>query len=177
MEATKVFAMVVSSTLWDGLPDQLSRPSTYGKPLELDPFWGDYEYRGAGTTIHLAILSKTYLELILSKDKTIESRFSIHRRIPYKRVEVGDVILLKRPGGSIHGIGYVDKVDFFELSNGMTFDKIKKKYGAGLQIQDDTYWDRYSRSCYGTLIHLDHVRRIHPMPFSKRDRNAWVIFE
>lgn len=169
--------MAALQSIWDVLPKQLMRPSIADIPLEDDPFWSDYEYNGIGASIHLAILAKKYLDLILEKSKTIESRFSIHKRIPYNRIKSGDIILLKETSGLIQGIGYVTSVDFVQLSNNLTFDIIKEKYGEGLQIQDETYWERYSRSRYGTLIHLDHVRQINPMPFSKNDRNAWVIFE
>ncbi len=164
------------STVWDILPDQLSRPSFTEKSIEQDDFWCEYERRGVGSDIHIAILAKKYVELILNKDKTIESRFSMHRRMPYQRISQGDVILFKESGGPIRGIAYVATVNFFKFPEDLTLETIKELYGEELQIQDDEYWDRYSKSSYGTLITLEHVRRIEPMQFSKRDRNAWVIF-
>lgn len=169
--------MPSTSSVWDILPNQLSKPNIEEDESETNSFWDEYEYRGVGSRIHIAILSRNYLELILSEDKTIESRLSVNRRMPYERIERGDILLLKETGGPIRGISYVTDVEFVEIANDITLDEIKEKYSEGLQIQDESYWQRYSESCYGTFIFLSHVRRVSPMKFSKKDRNAWVIFE
>ena len=158
------------STIWDMLPEQISPPV-----LSDDLFWKQYEQNATDVVIHIAILSSSYLDLILNREKTVESRFSVHRRMPYERIKEGDVILFKQSGGLIKGVGYVDKVWFYELENG-TLDHIKNKFGDDLQIQDQAFWDRCQKASYATLIELQHVRRIDPINFSKRDRNAWVIF-
>lgn len=54
---------------------------------------------------------------------------------------------------------------------------IRERFGDSLMIKDEAYWDRVDRAQYATLIRLDHVRAIAPIDFSKRDRNAWVVFE
>ena len=51
--------------------------------------------------LHLAVLKEPYLEFILKGEKTVESRFSIRRRAPYKRVEKGDVVILKQQSGNV----------------------------------------------------------------------------
>lgn len=159
-----------SSSIWDVLPENISRPS-----IEKDEFWGTYGHQAKNPTIHLAILSPTYLELILKLDKTIESRFSLYRRLPYERVNIGDVILLKQTSGPIRGIAYVDNVWFYKLENG-TLDYIKERYGEGMRIQDEAFWLRCEQLSYATLIKLTHVKRISPIRFSKKDRNAWTVF-
>jgi len=164
-------------TVWDVLPNQLDEPQLKDISLDDDPFWGNYQNNATNVTIHIAILAKKYLNLILSKDKTIESRFSVTRRMPYNRVKHGDIVLLKETGGLILGMGFVSGVEFMDFRNdNVSLDRIKQQYANALQIDDDGYWDKYSKSSYGTLIHLDHVRPITPMKFSKRDRNAWVMF-
>ncbi len=160
-----------SSTIWDLLPNEISPP-----PLEDDLFWKQYARQCNNVSIHIAILSSDYLELILNRKKTIESRFSLYRRLPYKRVKVGDVVLLKRRSGPIIGVGRISRVWFFELENG-TLNHIREKFGNQMQIDDEGFWRHCEELSYATLMKLDNVRRISPLKYSKRDRNAWVIFE
>jgi len=54
-------------------------------------------------TIHLAIFIEPYLDLIFKGKKTIESRFSINKILPYHKIQIGDVILLKKSSGKIEG--------------------------------------------------------------------------
>lgn len=163
--------MKSQSTIWDVLPDGISHPS-----LKNDPFWGQYEQKETNPSIHLAILHELYLDLILDRTKTIESRFSVYRRIPYQRIKKGDVVLLKQTSGPIKGIGYVSDTWFFELDEDV-LRKIRKEFGEELQIHDQNFWEKCKRSSYATLVRLEHVRRIDPIKFSKRDRNAWAIFD
>jgi len=160
-----------SSSIWDILPESISRPS-----LGIDTFWKNYELEATQPSIHVAILSNLYLEKILNLNKTIESRFSLHRRMPYKRVDIGDVLLLKQTGGPIKGVAYVEDVWFYELKD-FNLNNIKKDFGDQMQIHDETFWLKCEQRSYATLIKLNHVRRIPPIKFSKRDRNAWAVFE
>lgn len=158
-------------TIWDVLPKHVSRPQ-----IERDVFWANYERQASNVAIHIAILSKKYVGLILSKDKTIESRFSLHRRIPFERVKVGDVLLLKESGGPIVGLAYVSKVWFYHL-DADTLQQIRTQFGHGLQIHDDEFWERCESRSYATLMELENVRSIAPIRFPKRDRNAWSRFD
>src|SRR5688572_10035738 len=51
--------------------------------------------------IHLAVFIEPYLEFVLDGTKTVESRFSINRCVPFERANEGDIVLLKRSGGSV----------------------------------------------------------------------------
>lgn len=44
---------------------------------------------------HLVILKQKYFEMVLSGEKTIESRWSMNKCAPYGKVGVGDTIWLK----------------------------------------------------------------------------------
>jgi hypothetical protein len=57
--------------------------------------------------IHLAVFIEPYLQFILDGQKTVESRFSANRSAPYQQVGKGDVVLLKRTGGPVMGVGSV----------------------------------------------------------------------
>ncbi|HRF93563.1 MAG TPA: hypothetical protein PLZ51_00145 [Aggregatilineales bacterium] len=150
-----------SSSLWDILPDNISHPT-----LEGDIFWENYIKEATDKSVHVAILANKYLESILNLDKTIESRFSLSKRMPYQRVNVGDVLLLKQTSGPIKGIAYVEKVWFYKLEND-TLNLIKRDFGDELKISDESFWLRCEQLSYATLIKLTHVKRIPSIKFSK----------
>jgi hypothetical protein len=159
-----------SASIWNALPSTINRPT-----LDNDPFWGAYVQVRSNVSIHVAILSQPYLELVLTLQKTVESRFSADKRSPYKRVSEGDVILLKQVGGPICGIAYASKVWCYKI-NPQIFASIRLNFGKRLQIHDPVVWERYKRASYATLIALEHVRRIEPISYSKRDQRAWITF-
>jgi ASC-1-like (ASCH) protein len=53
------------------------------------------------------VFIEPYLQFILDGQKTVESRFSANRSAPYQQVGKGDVVLLKRTGGPVMGVGSV----------------------------------------------------------------------
>ncbi len=159
-----------SSKIWDILPQEIPHPK-----IDSDDFWETYQENATDVSIHIAILSKPYLKSILTGHKTIESRFSLHRRMPYERIKKGDVILLKEVGGFIQGVAYVAEVWFYRLENG-TLKHIREKFEESMQIQDEAFWSKCEKMTYATLIRLDNIQSIEPIKFSKRDRNAWATF-
>src|SRR6478609_2984704 len=83
---------------------QLSRDRHWSKKLEART--------GA---VHLAIFVEPYLSFLLDGTKTIESRFSMRRTVPYERVETGDIMLLKAASGPVVGISQIAKAAYFDL--------------------------------------------------------------
>jgi hypothetical protein len=159
------------ASIWDVLPSTINRPT-----LEDDPFWHHYIQAHPNRNIHVAILSQPYLDLILTSKKTVESRFSVDRRPPYKNVLEGDVILLKQVGGPIYGIARSQKVWYYQINPGI-FASIRMNFGKRLQIEDPELWERYKKASYATLIQLENVRRIEPIIYSKRDQRGWITFK
>lgn len=51
--------------------------------------------------LHLAVMAEPYLTRILQGEKTLESRLSRNRIPPYGRLDVGDVVLMKKPAGTL----------------------------------------------------------------------------
>jgi hypothetical protein len=126
--------------------------------------------------LHLAILVDPYLQLLLDGKKTIESRFSIDRRAPYDRVQPGDVILLKRSGGPIVGIGLVADAMFYRLTPAV-LQSIRDAFADELGISDPSFWSDRERAAFATLLRLAHVRPLSPIPYRKRDQRAWIILK
>lgn len=125
------------------------------------------------TRIHLAILREPYLSLILSHEKTIESRFSKSYRPPFERAAPGDLILLKAAAGPIRGAATVKRAWFFRRTH--TWDQIRTRYGRSMCAQDDAFWAERAGTSYATLLELDHVIAFPDVSCEKRDRRGWVI--
>ncbi len=90
--------------------------------------------------IHLAIFVEPYLQYIIDGKKTVESRFSINRIAPFKRIFQRDLILLKKSGGPIVGFCLVKEVRFYPV-NPATWKEIKHNFGSALCIQDPQFWE------------------------------------
>lgn len=128
----------------------------------------------SGCAIHLAVFVEPFLQFVLDRKKTVESRFSINRCAPYKVVQSGDLILIKRSGGPIVAVAETSRAWFYEL-DGQALSSIKAKFGSVLCIEDPSFWDSKTNSCYGTLIQLGRVEPISPVSCLKRDRRGWVV--
>ena len=145
-------------------------------------FWGPY-LRDLGTpspkpfAVHLAILLEPYLQYILEGSKTVESRFSKHRIAPYKIVEPGDVVLLKRAASKgVSGICVVRRVWFYQLDP-QSWAHIRKAFTSGLRADNPSFWDDRRCTRFATLMRIGQV---HPLPYvkvPKRDRRGWVVLK
>lgn len=157
-----------------GLAPELLRAA-----VQQHAFWANYIDRvlqpDAGTVaLHLAILVHPYLQLLLDGRKTIESRFSVQRRTPFEQVDQGDVLLLKRSGGPILGIGVVAKACFYQVVPGV-LEHIQATYAEALGVRDPAFWEARAHTRFATLLWLEQVTPITPIPYHKRDQRAWVI--
>ena len=90
------------------------------------------------SAVHLAIFVEPYLKFILEGRKTVESRFSSRRCAPYQKVQVGDILLLKRSSGPVVGLCEVASVWFYRLDP-ESWDNIKKEFAQDLCIQDPRF--------------------------------------
>jgi len=126
---------------------------------------------------HLAIFVGSAIDDILSGKKTIESRFSLGRVLPYGQVSKDDVILLKKSGGEVFGQVIVDNVLYYDNLTKESIKILRKEYDRGLCTSDD-YWFSKSKSRFGTLIFLKNPERfLSPIKIHKTDRRPWVILE
>lgn len=122
--------------------------------------------------IHLAIFSEPFLSLVLSGEKTIESRFSRNRCAPFGEIGDGDVILLKEVAGPICGIALARRTWCYHLVT-EPIDRIRNRFGRGI-CADDAFWTSRVDALYATLIELDAPTSIAPVTWEKRDRRGWV---
>lgn len=126
-------------------------------------------------TSHLAIMVNPYLDYILEGRKTIESRFTKNKILPYGRISSGDTVLLKRSGGPIVGYFTVGEVMFYDLQID-SIEEIKTKYSKELCV-DDSFWDIKKDSNYATLIKIDNLKKVKPFSIAKKGMQTWITFK
>lgn len=125
---------------------------------------------------HIAIFVGTAIEDILSGKKTIESRFSIARILPYGEVSKDDILLLKKSGGDITGQVTVDNVLCYDNLSRNSVNVLKKEYSDQI-LASDGYWESKRNCKFGTLIFLKNPKRFaFPVKFKKKDRRPWLIY-
>jgi hypothetical protein len=126
-----------------------------------------------GVRVHVAVMVEPWLSWILSGEKTIESRWSARRTVPFEQVAVGDVLLLKASSGPVKGICEVADTWFFDLEQtGLTV--IRDRFGEAI-AGGDAFWKSVEGSRYVTLIKVRAARAIAPIACPKRDRRGWVV--
>ena len=123
---------------------------------------------------HLVILKKTYLDLILSGEKTIESRLTKGRTAAFGHVQAGDKLFLKASGGPVCATATVAEVKYYPNLTSADIAGIKREYGKEIGGSDAVWETLMDRKC-GFLVWLGDVRRIEPVRIEKKDWRAWVV--
>lgn len=161
-------------TLTEGLVNDLKQ-STRGHE-----FWEDYLRNLSASaptqfSIHLAILLEPYLRFILEGSKTIESRFTKNRIAPFRSVQQGDVILLKRAAArAISGLCIVNRVWFYQL-DADSWHEIRDRFTVALRAEDPSFWEQRNSAQFATLMRISEVQVLPPIEVPKRDRRGWVV--
>ena len=88
--------------------------------------------------LQLGIFTEPYLTAMINGQKTIESRFSKNKIIPYQQINKNDIILIKKSGGQIIGYFTILKVLFFNLKE-TSIEELKEKYQKELCVQEN-FW-------------------------------------
>lgn len=144
--------------------------------LRGDDFWlthlSSAAESGGGMGIHVAIFAEPFLSLVLSRRKTIESRFSRYRCAPYGEVFEGDIILIKEVAGPICGVALAGRVWSFDLER-EPITRIKERFARDI-CGDDAFWASLEDARYATIIELASTVPVAPTRCDKRDRRGWV---
>jgi hypothetical protein len=144
-----------------------------------DHFWEGYlaslrEGLCSPCVVHVVVCVEPFLQDMLDGRKSMESRFSARKIAPYRHVQAGDVLLLKRSSGPIVGLCRVRDAMFYELNPG-SFAYIRAEYAEALCAQDPAFWERRRSASYATLLSIDQVKLVERIAFPKRDRRGWVV--
>ena len=125
---------------------------------------------------HIAILRQPFFDMVLNGQKTIESRWSMHRVAPYNKINIGDEILLKETGKDVTAKAIVKDVKFYELTP-LIAEKIRKEYNKQIGIDYFEDWYSTTQKKYCTLIWLDKVNKIEPIKVPRSNGAGWIIFK
>jgi len=128
---------------------------------------------------HVAIMKKSWglIPKIISRQKTIESRWYQTRRAPWNKIKIGDAVFFKNSGEEITAKASVCKVVQFEIHTITDIVKIIKKYGERICLINDNprTWKRLAKYCI--LIFLKNPKKIKPFAIDKKGfgmSNAWI---
>jgi len=121
--------------------------------------------------IHVAVMREPFLSLLFDGGKTVESRFSKNAITPYQRIAVGDVVCLK--AGPVVGSFKASSTEFVAL-NDAEFERLWRDYRVAICAHDERFWEARIDKRYATLVGVEDVRQLPPVPISKRDRRGWV---
>jgi hypothetical protein len=140
-------------------------------------FWLSYlsgaAHPSSAVGLHVAVFSEPFLSLVLSGQKTIESRFSRNRCAPYGEVYEGDIILMKEVAGPIKGIALARRSWCYDLAS-EPLERIRDRFAAGV-CADDAFWAARADALYATLIELESAASLIAVRCDKRDRRGWVL--
>ena len=125
---------------------------------------------------HIVILKKKYYDMILNGTKTIESRFSTNKIVPYNKVNIGDILYLKEMGKDVCAKAVVSDVKFFELNPDLVED-IRIKYGKDIGAEDKRFWVSSMNKKYCTLVWVKDVEVIESFSVKRSFGNAWMIMD
>ncbi len=125
--------------------------------------------------LHLGIFSEPYLTYMLEGKKTIESRFSKNKILPYNQISPNDIVFVKKSSGNVIAYFTIKEVLFFNLSE-TSIGEIKAKYNKQLCV-DDIFWLSKSHSNYATLIFIDQIFKLAPFHIDKKGMQTWIKFK
>ena len=128
------------------------------------------------SSIHLAVFVEPFLQFVLDGRKTVESRFSIHRRPPFGCVQSGDLVLVKESGGPVVALAEISEVWYYQLDH-RAWEIIRTRFAKQLCVEDPEFWQSKSSSYFGTLMQIGRVEKLDPLVCSKRDRRGWVVLD
>ena len=125
---------------------------------------------------HIAILRQPFFDMVLSGEKTIESRWAMHKVAPYGKIKSGDKILLKETGKDVTAVAVARRVEFFELTPSLV-DEIRVQYGKEIGTDKFEDWQATRQKKYCTLIWLKNVRKVEPIKVKRSNGAGWIIYD
>lgn len=133
--------------------------------------------------IHLAFMHGKYLDMILSGQKTVESRFMLtNRDHPAFKCQPGHYIAFKRSGGDAEARALAGAVHNFYDLQPEEVDRIRLDWNDCI-MADDAFWEKKRNSKRAVLIELQEVLSIKIekiafdyIPFNQR-LAGWTILE
>lgn len=125
---------------------------------------------------HIAIMRQPFYDMILSGEKTIESRFAMHKIAPYNKVKAGETIYFKQTGKDVTAKAFVKDVKYYELTPEKV-EEIRCKYGKAIGTDHFEDWQSTLNKKYCTLIWIDKLEKIEPIKVPRSNGAGWLIID
>lgn len=125
--------------------------------------------------IHLGIFVEPYLTYMLDGKKTIESRFSKNKILPYEQIKTEDIVFIKKSSGPVIGYFTIKEVKFYDLSK-TPIKEIREQYQNELCVSD-AFWEQKKMSNYATLIFVDKIVEFKPLFIRKSGMQSWFMIK
>jgi len=120
------------------------------------------------------------LPKILSREKTIESRWYKHRIAPWNRIVAGDTVYFKDSGKPVTVVAEVEKVLQFDITSNDILDHIIDTYNYGIQLKNPEKRDWFVGKKYCILVFLQNPKVIEPFKIDRTGYgtgSAWITVE
>lgn len=131
--------------------------------------------------VHIAVVQRTYAQLILSGQKTCELRLTKNRVVPFGRVRIGDTIYFKITGGPICARAVAGGVREIEDLSPKTVRALKREVNDRVR-GEPAFWAMKKHARYATVIDLRSIVACDDGPDFSRERaanprGAWLILD
>lgn len=126
--------------------------------------------------IHVAILKRPYLKLILSGQKTVESRLTRNPLPPYNMIETGERIFLKASSGPFMATALAGTIEQHSNLTPTELVKLHKSHQISV-CGTDEYLQQKLESRYAVYVQLTHVEPIDVGPAYPKSMRAWHVVD
>lgn len=126
----------------------------------------------AGVAVHLAIMVQPYAGRVQRGEKTVESRWAMDQRTPWRCVQIGDIIVFKLSSGPFMGWSVVGSAEFCHVA-GEAARLVAERPGLGV---DPGFAETVESKRYASFVHLREFHAINAeIAYGKRDQRGWVV--
>ncbi len=126
--------------------------------------------------IHVAILKRLYLNLILSGQKTVESRLTRTAQPPLGCIAPGERIFLKASSGPFMATAVAGKIE--QHDNLEPYDILRLRLLHDRTVcGDDAYWELKKDSRFAVFVELTEVEPIEVGPKYPKSMRAWHVVD
>jgi hypothetical protein len=132
---------------------------------------------------HIAIMNPKTCPVadVISRKKTIESRWYNTRRAPWNSVTPGDTIYFKESGKRIAAQAGVSKVQQFENLKPQEIQQLIREHGSKIApVHMSEFKEHVKDKKYCVLIFLKNAKAVEPFEIDKRgygNAAAWLVVE
>lgn len=157
------------NTAFNSLMDSLTK-----QLLNMDKLLFVDALKNPNIGIHLAVCREPYIQYMINGSKTIESRITKNKIVPYGKVKKGDIVILKRSSGPVLAIFTVKNVICYD-STSFSLNTIRNNYQEELQIHDE-WWELKRDSRFASLIWIEEIVALNAIDVAiQKNRQSWII--